>query len=118
MSSMEISVQLAAKMKWMVVCLPLALSGCATNTSLDPIPGPLMIKTVDALGVHSSSELTFDSLESTAPGSIRPQTLTYRTTIKRDGRTFTCSDLKIPGMAGDETIYTPPKCVPVDPSKP
>ncbi|KAF1004528.1 MAG: hypothetical protein GAK28_03905 [Luteibacter sp.] len=118
MPSTPLSRMIATQSKWLFLCLPLSLTGCATNTSLDPIPGPLMIKTVDALGVHSSSELTFDSLESTAPGSIRPQTLTYRTTIKRDGRTFTCSDLKIPGMAGDETIYTPPKCVPVDTSKP
>lgn len=100
----------APKAKWLLLALPLALSGCATVTSLDPIPGPLQIKTVDALGVRSSSELTFDNVESDAPGSIRGQTLRYRA-IKRDGSAYECTALMIPGMAHQETVFTPPKCV-------
>lgn len=101
----------AMKTKWLLLVLPLSLAGCATVTSLDPIPGPLQIKTVDALGVRSSSELSFDNVESDAPGSIRPQTLRYRA-IKRDGSAFECTSQMFPGMAHEEAIFTPPKCVP------
>lgn len=102
--------KVTSKPKWILLVLPLSLSGCATVTSLDPIPGPLQIKTVDALGVRSSSELSFDNVESDAPGSIRPQTLHYRA-IKRDGSAFNCTAQMFPGMAHQETIFTPPNCV-------
>lgn len=114
MFPIEISRKAMAKTKWLFFCIPLYLSGCATITSLDPIPGPLQIKTVDALGVHSSSELTFVDVESDAPGSIRPQTLHYRAIKKRDGSAFDCTSQMFPGMAGEDAIYTPPKCTPVN----